>query len=46
MSQAQRSHVQFPAQVLDMLKTRSINQKEAASKLLISDRQVRRLAIA
>ena len=46
MSQAQWSQVQFRAQVLDMLEARNINQKEAAGKLQISERQVRRLVIA
>ena len=46
MSQAQWSRVQFRAQVLDMVKARTINQKQAASRLQISERQVRRLVVA
>ena len=46
MSQAQWSRVQSRAQVLDMVKARTINQKQAASRLQISERQVRRLVVS
>ena len=46
MSQAQWNRVQFRAQVLDMLEAGTITQKEAANRLQISDRQVRRLVVA
>ena len=46
MSQAQWNRVQFRAQVLDVLEAGTITQKEAANRLQISDRQVRRLVVA
>ena len=46
MSQAQESGVQLRTQILDMLGAGTKDQKQAASKLQISVRQVRRLGTA